>query len=111
MGVENPRSAHHERFGWAWRQVGECAAFWREKVRAALPELGQIASGDRREGREVSRVNQAKTIAEFHAALHSEEQADPAVEAVRGLTTIDEPEEFASAISPQGIYWGAWHAV
>jgi hypothetical protein len=56
-------------------------------------------------------MNQAKTIAEFHASLHSEEQADPAVEAVRKLTTINGPEEFASAISPQAIRWGAWTAV
>ena len=83
----------------------------RERVHASLAEPGRIACVDRREGEEVSRVNQAKTIAEFHAALHSEERADPAVEAVRELTAIDEPEEFVSAISPQAIRWGQWTAV
>ena len=59
----------------------------------------------------MSRVTQAKTIAEFHAALHSTEQADPAVEAVRELTTIDEPEEFVWKIGPDAIRWTAWTAV
>ena len=47
------------------------------------------------------------TIEEFNAFLHSDAESDRLVSALRGFTTIEQPEEIVDAIDrPEGSWFG-----
>ena len=45
-------------------------------------------------------LDAATTIQDFHALLHSDSESDPLLDALRVLTTIEQPEDVVEAIGP-----------
>jgi hypothetical protein len=56
----------------------------------------------------VNSVDLPTTIEEFNALLHSVAKADRLVSALRGLTTIEQPEEIVAAIGLREGSWFGW---
>jgi hypothetical protein len=56
----------------------------------------------------VNSVDLPTTIEEFNAFLHSDAKVDRLVSALRGLTTIDQPEDIVAAIGglPEWSWFG-----
>jgi hypothetical protein len=56
----------------------------------------------------VNAVDRPTTIEEFNTFLHSDAEADRLVAALRGLTTIEQPEHIVEKIGLPSGSWFGW---
>ncbi len=56
-------------------------------------------------------MDMALTIEEFHELLTSEENGSPLLEALRKLTTIEEPDDITALAAEPLQNWAGWGGV